>query len=153
MPPAIRSISPAPETSSSPTAASPPPPKSGAITHFSTYNNSGDAADDADPDADGSINLLERALGSNPKTGDSLGKPILNPGSPDFSFNYTRAKAATDVTIDVEVSPDLAPASWQKATPADGTNTLTDDTHPEVQTWRFNATTSEPRMFYRLSVR
>jgi autotransporter-associated beta strand protein len=136
------------------TSGGPPTPaETWRNTHFSTYHNSGDSADDADPDNDGAINLLERALGTNPKAGDSLGKPILNPGSPDFSFTYTRSKAATDLSIDVEVSPNLAPSSWQKATATDGTSTLTDDTHPEVQTWRFDAASGEPRMFYRISVR
>ena len=122
------------------------------IQHFNTYNNSGDSADDADYDKDGANNLLERALGSNPMAGDVSGRPVVNNGSPGFSFNFNHARAANDLTLVVQVSPNLAPASWQKASPADGTHTLTDDSHPEVQTWRFNSTTSEPRMFYRLSV-
>jgi alpha-L-rhamnosidase len=42
---------------------------------------------------------------------------------------------------------EITPPASQRATPADGSHTLTDDTHPEVQTWRFKATTREPRMF------
>ena len=121
--------------------------------HFGTYDNSGDSSDTADPDRDGAENLLERALGSNPKAGDASDKPIVNPGTPDFSFTYHRSKAATDLTLEVEVSSDLEAASWSKATAADGTITLVDDTHPQLQTWRFQATTSEPHRFYRLRVR
>jgi hypothetical protein len=131
----------------------PTPAEAWRFQHFNSYNNSGDSADDADPDIDGAANLLESALGSNHKAGDASGRPIVNPGTPDFSFTYTRSKAATDLMIDVEVSPDLTPASWRGAIPADGTNTLIDGSHPEIETWRFQATTSEPRMFYRLRVR
>ena len=136
------------------TSGGPPTPaEAWRFQHFSTYNNSGNSADEADSDNDGASNLLERALGSNPKAGDTTSKPILNPGGPNFSFNYTRAKAATDLVIDLEVSPDLIPTTWRIATPTDGTHTLTDDTLPEIQTWRFNATTGASRMFYRLRVR
>jgi hypothetical protein len=136
------------------TSGGPPTPaEAWRFQHFSTYNNSGNSAHDADADNDGSTNLLERALGSNPKASDISGRPILNPGSPDFSFNYNRSKAATDLLIEIEVSPTLTTETWRKAAAADGTHTLTDDTQPHVQTWRFSATSRASQMFYRLSVR
>ncbi len=135
------------------TSGGPPTPaEAWRFQHFNSYNNSGDSADAADADNDGATNLLERGLGTNPTTGGSLGRPILNPGSPGFSFQYTRAKAATELIIDIEISSNLAPASWRKATAADGSHTLTDDTHPDLQTWRFNAPPGASRMFYRLGV-
>ena len=122
-------------------------------THFGTYNNSGDASDTADPDADGSVNLLERALGSNPLTGDTFGRPVAHSGAPGFSFTYNRSRAATDVTLVVEISSDMTTISWREATSADGAITLSDDSHPDVQTYRFTATTSDSRKFYRIRVR
>ena len=73
---------------------------------------SGDAAD---PDHDGLVNLVEYALGLNPKASDA------NPFSPNvsngfFTLTYTRLKAATDVSLVVEQSGDLF--TWQNG-PAD----------------------------------
>ena len=126
--------------------------------HFSTIANTGDAADDADPDADGSNNLLERAFGTNPLASDSSAKPAIDPASPDFSFTFTHARAATDLALVVQVCPDLAPTSWDDAVLApnatpDGQVELVDDTRPDVQVFRFTATTTANRMFYRLRVR
>jgi autotransporter-associated beta strand protein len=121
--------------------------------HFNTYDNSGDSADDADFDKDGSNNLLERALGSNPKAGDNTGQPVPLSGAPGFSFTYNRSRAATDLTLVIEVSPDLNPASWREATPADGTDTLIDDTQPMVRVHRFTALGAATRSFYRVVVR
>ena len=127
--------------------------------NFGSIPNTGDAADLADPDGDGQVNLLERALGTNPLASEMSGRaPAIDHGNPDFSFTYTKSRAATDLTLVVEVSSNLAPDSWNEAvlTPApasDGAITLSDDSQPAVQTYRFTATTSDSRKFYRLSVR
>ncbi|TAE74754.1 MAG: hypothetical protein EAZ65_02740 [Verrucomicrobia bacterium] len=123
------------------------------FANFASYDNSGDSADDADPDHDGASNLLERALGSDPKAGDASGDPILHPGSPEFSFGFNRSRAATDLTVVVQTSPDLAAGSWRDSTPADGQVQLVDDSDPAVQGFRFTAAPGGTRGFYRLSVR
>jgi autotransporter-associated beta strand protein len=121
--------------------------------HFSSYDNSGDSADEADPDQDGAENLLERALGSNPKAGDAAGKPVLNSGGGDFSFTFTRSRAASDLIVVVQCSADLAPPSWRDVTAADGEVRLADDSDPERQVFRFTAVPGGSRGFYRVSVR
>ena len=86
-------------------------------------------------------------------TSDTFGRPVAHSGAEGFSFTYNRSRAATDLTLMVEVSSDMTTSSWREATAADGAITLSDDSHPDVQTYRFTATTSDSRKFYRLSVR
>lgn len=65
--------------------------------HFDTTANSGDAADDADPDHDGIVNLLEWACNLNPKVVGTLPLSMVSGSSgPDaaFEFIYTRSKSA-----------------------------------------------------------
>ena len=62
------------------------------INHFGSEANSGDGADNFDFDQDGRANLLEYAVGSNPKSPDA--EPILSLGtSPDgtkFAITFNR---------------------------------------------------------------
>jgi hypothetical protein len=80
--------------------------------HFGAPENSGDAADSADPDGDGMANLLERALGMNPNVASRAGLPETSFESvgDDQFLTLTTAKSpdATDVTFTVEVGGDLA---------------------------------------------
>ncbi|MCX8090672.1 MAG: FAD-dependent oxidoreductase [Verrucomicrobiae bacterium] len=64
----------------------------------------------ADPDADGLANLMEFALGTNPRIAD------LNPLAPRIeqdrlTISFTRSRAASDVNLNVEASEDLV--TWQ----------------------------------------
>ena len=79
-------------------------------THFGTTSSTGNAANLADMDLDGLVNLVEYAL-------------LLNPTQPNAPFatsnvggqlvlNFQRDLARTDVTITIEASTDLAPLSW-----------------------------------------
>lgn len=60
----------------------------------------------ADPDGDGIPNLLEYAMGLEPKGADpNLPNIVIQDGS--ATSTYTRLKAATDVTLTLEGSTDL----------------------------------------------
>lgn len=74
--------------------------------YFGTAANSGDAADAADLDGDGSPNLLEYATKMNPSAIDSVPQSAT-PAGTTLDFVYTRNKAATDVTCIVEWSDTL----------------------------------------------
>lgn len=77
--------------------------------HFQTTANTGAAADDADPDGDGTINLLERAFALDPKVPDAAA--ATPQASNDGSFlilRYQRSLAATDLGFQGEWSDDLA---------------------------------------------
>lgn len=102
-------------------------------THFGTTANSGDAADGADPDNDGMINVHERAFGADPNTFDRNLLPRVDPTATVLSITYRKAKAATDLTFAIQQS-DLV-SGW---TPAIGTSEVLSDSD-EVQLIRFTS--------------
>jgi hypothetical protein len=61
----------------------------------------------ADPDGDGFVNLLEYAFCSNPKSPDSLERPVSGLSEGALSIAFTRRKHASDLAYVVEVSDDL----------------------------------------------
>lgn len=82
-------------------------------TFFGTSSNSGPAADTADPDQDGLINLLEFAFALDPTETSVL--PVQSGRNEGvFEFAYTRSKAAFNdgVLYFVEWSDDLKSGSW-----------------------------------------
>ena len=82
------------------------------MLHFGTMTQSGNAADDADPNHDGEPNLLEFATGQSPHAATRA--VISSQASPaGLVFTYTRSKAAVDdgVVFSVESSDTLA-APW-----------------------------------------
>ena len=127
------------------------------LVHFNSTANSGNAADDQDPDQDGIANRLERAFGLNPLAHNPDGLPSSDLDNGVFSLVYRQSRAATDLQFIVEVSPDLAPGSWRAAVlapaaNADGTLELFDDTRPDVRLHRFSAPAGAGRSFYRIRV-
>ncbi len=65
-----------------------------------------------DPDADGTVNLLEYALNANPLRSFTAEQPVVisDVGAPAFAF--TRNLDATDITLRVEATNDLAATAW-----------------------------------------
>jgi hypothetical protein len=73
---------------------------------------------DADPDADGRVNLLEYAIGSNPNSRDS--GSYLNVSFEDNALflSFQKGPGVKDVNYEIESSPNLASASWQTSSVA-----------------------------------
>jgi hypothetical protein len=80
---------------------------------FGTWSNTGVAADFADPNADGEVNLLEFATGQGPHAGTTAVSQLKKNGA-TLEFTYQRAIAAlTDgLSFVVEWSDTLAAGSW-----------------------------------------
>jgi hypothetical protein len=71
------------------------------------------SGDLADPDHDGLSNLMEYALGLLPKDATAASRPYASIVGGYLTLTYTRAKAATDVSLVVEQSNDLV--NWQSS--------------------------------------
>ncbi len=77
-------------------------------TYFGSIANTGDGANDADPDGDGASNILEFATGSLPGDINSLpAQTVANDGTV-FTLDYSRPKAVLkDVTLTGQASDGL----------------------------------------------
>jgi hypothetical protein len=76
--------------------------------YFGTTQNAGLAADNANPTGDGIVNGLKRFLGLNPLAAYSSSVtpyPLMT--GTNFTLNYTHSLIATDLTWQVQWSPDL----------------------------------------------
>ena len=87
------------------------PSQSWRQTYFGTISNTGNAANDADPDGDGLLNLIEYALGSDPNHWNAAAAPQVSTVGPRLAITFTRNTAASDVTLSVMWTDDLA-GSW-----------------------------------------
>ena len=87
--------------------------------HFGTTENSGNAADSADPNNDGETNLIEFATGQNPHAATRATTTLALPPGTNLEFTYTRSKAAFDggYGFDIQYSDTLAAASWTSMGP------------------------------------
>ena len=81
-----------------------PPIQQWRFSHFSTTADSGNAADLADADSDGLVNLLEYALGGNPM--DSSQSPYPQPSLPGgkLALTFTRILSNTDIIMSVQAA-------------------------------------------------
>ncbi len=75
--------------------------------------NSGNAADEADPEKDGIFNLAEYVLaGSNPLQSSTGALPVGGKSGTAPTFTFTRNLSATDVTLTIEAKFALSAAIW-----------------------------------------
>ena len=116
-------------------------------THFGSPDNTGDAADSADPDADGVTNLLERAFAGDPNAFDASILPRIDPASATLSVDYRKAKDATDLNFEMQESTDLA--TWSAAA---GTMSVIEDNATYQVIRHTRPIGADTRLFLRLSV-
>jgi subtilisin family serine protease/methionine-rich copper-binding protein CopC len=118
---------------------------------FGTTENSGVAADSADPDGDGMVNLLERALGSDPNSRSSADLPVSSreivDGDEFLALTIQKSPDATDVTFIVEVSADLA--TWNSGS---GHTTIIENTSTMLKVRDNTPMRSAAKRFIRLRV-
>ncbi len=83
------------------------------FANFGSYDSTGAAADDADPDHDGLNNLLEYVMGSDPNASGMLSGTLALNGA-NLEYTYARSTAAKDagVTYQVQWSDTLEAGSW-----------------------------------------
>jgi hypothetical protein len=100
------------------TVPDPPPYDVWKATHFTSTDlaNPAISGDLADPDLDGTVNLLEYLQALNPKVADTALLPVAGQQDGFATFTYRFNKLATDVTYRVESSPDLTDGSWSATT-------------------------------------
>ncbi len=75
--------------------------------YFGTTQNSGNAADLANPAGDGIVNLVKYALGMNPDVNSQAGLPVMSVSGGKLQIQFNRNTAATDVTYYIQASEDL----------------------------------------------
>lgn len=83
--------------------------------HFGITTDSGDAANLFDFDRDGTVNVVEYALGMNPKIPGTTGLPIVGKvnvsGADYLSISITRPASVTDVSYQILVGSTPAPTT------------------------------------------
>jgi len=132
------------------------------LGHFGDPANVGDGENDADPDGDGWVNLLEYGLGGDPLASD--GPDLLPTLSKDLDdrieFHFTRDSAKTDITYTVQASDTMGPGSWDDiasssggvATVASGAHAVSESGSPLVDVIVTDAVVAPTRRFFRLEV-
>ena len=78
------------------------------FAHFGTSANTGLAADDADPDFDGILNLVELALGTDPNNGAAIAQPGTSIDAANrLAVEFSRDAQFTNISYLVQTSSDL----------------------------------------------
>jgi hypothetical protein len=119
------------------------------LAHFGQVANTGNAANTADPDHDGRDNLLEYAVGSDPKQPDGALAGALGKTADGLRLTLTFdriADPALTYTVEAADSPDQAvwTAIW---TSTGASNTAGSVTIPDTE-----LISAHPRRFLRLKV-
>ena len=108
-----------------------------------------------DPDLDGTANLLEYALNANPLRSFTAEKPIISTDGGTLTFSLTRNLDATDLTLRVEATDDLAAMAWSAIatwTPGNGWTSIPGVTVNDIAgAVNISTPASAPR-FLRVSV-
>jgi hypothetical protein len=125
------------------------------FTRFTTEDLADPAisGDSADPDADGLSNLLEYALGSEPKTSDATAhSPASGLDNDRLTLTYTRPASTSDLTYAIEWSSDLQ--SWNSGSAFTETLSSTDNGNgtTTVISRALTSLATTPRQFLRLRV-
>lgn len=116
-------------------------------THFGSTANSGDGANNADPDKDGLPNLVEYLMDTVPVSSASSRAILTGPEAGNLFLQYSRSKAAAnDVTAVVEASADLL--SWSSTGVPE--QTVSDD--GTTQVIKASIARTLPARFLRLRV-
>lgn len=124
--------------------------------HFTSAElaNSAVSGDNADPDGDGVVNLLEYALNLNPRSAGVAGLPAVGTttvgGSRYLTLAYTRVIAATDITYVPQVSGDLI--AWSSAVTTVSVTNNADGVTQTVVVRDSTPTTGAGARFLRLMV-
>lgn len=117
------------------------------VTYFGSSEATGNAADLADPDADGLVNLVEYALGFDPLQADAAAIPAAAAANGQWIFNYTRPAVRPGVVYVVEVSTNLT--TWTAA----GVTHEQVAVVGETAAWQARyPQASAPNLFFRLRV-